>query len=52
MPLTPKGMDLMKDAFNDVNVREYKLNMQQNTCSQTYNIQKKVTCGVVATLSE
>ena len=22
MPLTPKGMDLMKDAFNDVNIRE------------------------------
>ena len=29
MPLTPKGMDLMKDAFKDVNVREFKLNMQQ-----------------------
>ena len=38
MPLTPKGMDLMKDAFNDVNIREYKLNMQQNMSSQTYNI--------------
>ncbi len=38
MPLTPKGMDLMKDAFNDVKVREYKLNMQQNMCSQRYNI--------------
>jgi hypothetical protein len=38
MPLTPKGMDLMKDAFNDVNIREYKLNMQQNSSSQTYNV--------------
>jgi hypothetical protein len=38
MPLTPKGMDLMKDAFKDVNVREYKLNMQQNMGSPTYNI--------------
>ena len=38
MPLTPKGMDLMKDAFNDVNLREYKLNMQQNMSSQMYNI--------------
>jgi hypothetical protein len=38
MPLTPKGMDLMKDAFNDVTVREYKLNMQQNMSSQTYTI--------------
>jgi hypothetical protein len=35
MPLTPKGMDLMKDAFNDVNIREYKLNMQQNMSSHT-----------------
>ncbi len=46
MPLTPKGMDLMKDAFTDVNVREYKLNMQQNKGSQMYNILvSKITNG-------
>ena len=38
MPLTPKGMDLMKDAYEDVNIREYTLNMQQNMSSQTFNI--------------
>ncbi len=31
MPLTPKGMDLMKEAFNDVM-------MWQNMSSQMYNI--------------
>ena len=38
MPLTPKGMGLMKDAFQDVNIREFKLNMQKDMASPTYNV--------------
>ena len=41
LPLTPKGMDLMKDAFKDVNIREFRLNMQEDTASHTYNIMRK-----------
>ncbi len=56
MPLTPKGMDLMKDAFNDVNIREYKLNMQQNMSSHTTykilvskNTNSKICFGCIGT---
>jgi hypothetical protein len=36
--MTPKGMDLLKDAFEDVNVREFRLNMQEDMASPLYNI--------------
>jgi len=33
LPLTPKGMELMKDALEDVNVREFRSNMQEDMAS-------------------
>jgi hypothetical protein len=38
LEVAAKGMDLMKDAFQDVNIREFKLNMQKDMASPTYNV--------------
>jgi hypothetical protein len=41
--LTPKGMELMKEAFNNVNVQDFKVHLTENKNEHTAIVSKKST---------
>ncbi len=41
--LTPKGMELMEDAFNNVNVQDFKVHLIENKNEHTAIVSKKST---------
>ena len=45
LPLTPRGMEIMQEIFDEVNVREYRVNMEEDEMQYIVTVAKNTDAG-------